>query len=152
MHLAHRAGFARIVILVLGLSAVFAGTPARAQSDPQVMANKAVVMEVVQQIINARQVDLADQLVAANMIQHLDRPTDGLAGYKAHYQKLFKRFKDYTLDIYHVAADGDIVIVHGRLHGITYGGNKINFHVADVYRLANGKLAERWHVEQLINQ
>ncbi len=152
MRLAHLADLARVCILVLGLGAAFAGAPARAQMDPQTVANKAVVEEVVNQIINGRQVDLADQLVAADMVQHLDRPTEGLAEYKAHYNSLFKRFKDYTLDVYHVAADGDIVAVHGRLHGITHGGNKINFHVADFYRMDQGKVAERWHVEQLINQ
>lgn len=152
MRLAHPAELIRFCILIVGLGAAVAATPARAQMDPQVVANKAIVEEVVRQIINARQVDLADQLVADDMVQHLDRPTEGLAAYKAHYQKLFKRYKDYTLDVYHVAADGDIVVVHGRLHGITNGGNKINFHVADIYRMAQGKLAERWHVEQLINQ
>lgn len=128
------------------------GAPAKAQVDPQAIANKAIVMEIVNQIINQRQVDIADALVGDNMVQHLNRPTQGLAAYKAHYQKLFKRFKDYTLDVSHVIADADNVAVHGRLHGITKGGNKINFHVVDIYRLENGKLAERWHVEQIINQ
>jgi predicted SnoaL-like aldol condensation-catalyzing enzyme len=137
------------LVLVLSLSA--ANLPARAQMDARAVANKAVVMEVVHQIINARNVDLADQLVTADMVQNLDRPTQGLEAYKAHYRKIFKRYRDYTLDVSHVAADGDIVMVHGRLYGITKGGNKINFNVADIYRMSGGKIAERWHVEQLIN-
>ena len=148
MTLVSRAVFVIALVCVWALSAA----PLRAQSDPETIANRAVVMEVVAQIINGRQLELADQLVAADMVQHLDRPTQGLAGYKAHYNKLFKRFKDYTLEVYNVAAEGEIVAVHGRLHGITHGGNKINFHVADIYRLAGGKLAERWHVRQLINR
>ena len=152
MHLVHRDLFARVAATAIVCTCVLAAVPARAQGDPQSIANRAVVMEVVTQIINGRQVDLADQLVAEDMVQNLDRPTKGLAGYKAHYKKLFKRFKDYTLDVYNVAAEGEIVAVHGRLHGITHGGNKINFNVADIYRLSGGKLAERWHVRQLINQ
>lgn len=152
MRLVPRAAFARATAFALVCASVMAAAPARAQSDPQTVASKAVVMEVVEQIINGRQVGLADQLVAANMVQHLNRPTEGLAEYKAYYQTLFKRFKEYTLDVYHVAAEGEIVAVHGRLHGITHGGNKINFSVADIYRVSGGKLAERWHVRQLINK
>ena len=152
MHLVHRAVFVRAAALAVLCAGVLVAAPAWAQSDPEAIANRAVVMEIVTQIINGRQVELADQLVDAGMVQHLDRPTEGLAGYKAHYKKIFKRFKDYTLDVYNVAAEGEIVAVHGRLHGITHGGNKINFNVADIYRLSGGKLAERWHVRQLINQ
>ena len=152
MPLSHRAVFARAAVLALVCACFMAVAPARAQGDPQAIANRAVVMEVVAQIINGRQLELADQLVAADMVQHLDRPTQGLAGYKAHYKTIFKRFKDYTLEVHHVAAEGDIVAVHGRLHGITHGGNKINFNVADIYLLSGGKLAERWHVRQLINK
>jgi predicted SnoaL-like aldol condensation-catalyzing enzyme len=138
-----------LLVLVLGLSAT--NLPAHAQMDARVVANKAVVLEVVQQIINSRNVDLADQLVTSDVVQNLDRPTEGLEAYKAYYRKIFKRYRDYTLEVSHVAADGDIVMVHGRLFGITKGGNKINFNVADIYRMSGGKIAERWHVEQLIN-
>ena len=139
------------LILLLVLCLIAASLPARAQMDARVVAHKAVVMEVIQQIINKRHIDLADQLVAAGVVQNLDRPTEGLEAYKTHYRKIFKRYRDYTLDIFHVAADGDLVMVHGRLHGITKGGNKINFNVTDIYRMSGGKIAERWHVEQLIN-
>jgi len=138
-----------LLLLVLGLGV--ASAPARAQMDARVVANKAVVMEVVQQVINARNIDLANQLVTADMVQNLDRPTEGLEAYKAHYRKIFKRYRDYTLEVSHIAADGDIVMVHGRLYGITKGGNKINFNVTDIYRMSGGMIAERWHVEQLIN-
>lgn len=151
MPLMHRDAFARLPAIAVVCACVLVAVPARAQGDPQAVANRAVVVEVVQQIINGRQLELADRLIAADMVQNLDRPTQGLAGYKAHYAKLFKRFKDYTLDVYHVAAEGEIVAVHGRLHGITHGGNKINFKVADIYRVSGGKVAERWHIRQLIN-
>ena len=141
-----------VTALALTVGCALGAASAWAQSDPQTVANKAVVTEIVNQIINGRQIELADQLVAEDMVQHLNRETKGLAEYKAHYQKIFKRYKDYILDVYQIVADGEIVVVYGRLHGITNGGNKINFHVADIYRLSGGRLAERWHVEQLINK
>ncbi|MFQ5773084.1 MAG: ester cyclase [Kiloniellaceae bacterium] len=140
------------VVLAACLAATIASAPARAQSDPRTAANKAIVLEVVEQIINGRNLDIADQLVAPDFVQHLYRPTQGLDGFKTYYATLFKRFREYTIDVYHVAADGDIVMVHGRLHGVTHGNNKINFQIADIYRLEGGMLAERWHVEQLIEE
>ena len=75
-----------LTALALTVVCAFGAASANAQSDPQTVANKAVVTEIVNQIINGRQIELADQLVAEDMVQHLNRPTQGLAEYKAHYQ------------------------------------------------------------------
>jgi predicted SnoaL-like aldol condensation-catalyzing enzyme len=44
-----------------------------------------------------------------------------------------------------MVANGDYVVVHGRVSGI---GLPVNWIVADIVRLANGKLAEHWAVIQ----
>jgi predicted SnoaL-like aldol condensation-catalyzing enzyme len=44
-----------------------------------------------------------------------------------------------------VVANGDYVLLHGRFSGI---GLPANWIVADIVRLANGKLAEHWDVIQ----
>jgi predicted SnoaL-like aldol condensation-catalyzing enzyme len=40
-------------------------------------------------------------------------------------------------------ADGDFVMLHGRFSGI---GQPVNWIVADVVRVENGRLAEHWDV------
>jgi predicted SnoaL-like aldol condensation-catalyzing enzyme len=44
-----------------------------------------------------------------------------------------------------VVANGDYVVLHGRFSGI---GLPVNWIVADIVRLENGKLAEHWDVIQ----
>ena len=109
-----------------------------------------VVVDFVEQVINGHDLSVAEQLLTPDFTQHMSPPiAPGRDGFMKHYQKLFKRIAEYQIDIDHVLASDGLAAVHGRLHGVTKGGNKIDFRVIDIYRLDGGKIAERWHVRQL---
>lgn len=135
----------------LAALAVLLFCAATAPAGAQTQVSKAVIEQVIEQIVNGRDLGAADILIDAGIVQHIS-PAEGpgLDNYKAHYTKLFKRYKTYQFDVGHSVAEGDLVAVYGRLHGQTKGGNKINFQVMELYRVENGKVAERWHVRQLI--
>jgi predicted SnoaL-like aldol condensation-catalyzing enzyme len=52
--------------------------------------------------------------------------------------------KDFSYEPGMVAAEGDLVMVHGRYVG--WGPNPMI--AVDIFRVANGKLAEHWDVMQ----
>ena len=136
----------RLMALVLFLLAA-AAAPAGAQNQ----ASKAVAEQVIERIVNGRDLAAADKLIGPGLVQHISPAiAPGLETYKKTYAKLFKRYKSYRFDVDHSVAEGNLVALYGRLHGETKGGNKINFQVMELYRIENGKVVERWHVRQLI--
>ncbi len=113
--------------------------------------SKAVVLEVIESVFNAQNLDTAAEWIHEDLIQHAKPELpNGLDGFKAHYGSIFKRFRTYKFDVYRITGDADMVSVQGRLHGVTNGNNKINFSVSDFYRLEDGKVIEIWRVRQLI--
>ena len=137
-------------LVIAGLS-LLPGTAARSQTADATAKSRTVVVQYLEQIIKGRRLEAADRLIAPDIAQHVVPAVPaGLDGFKRHYAKLFKRFREYNLDVSHMVAEGDLVTVYGRLHGVTRGNSRIDFRVADVYRVAGGKIAERWRVRQII--
>ena len=121
--------------------------PANAQTE----VSKAVIQQLLEQVVNGQDLGAADILIDEGLVQHISPAiAPGLESYKKHYAKLFKRYKSYRFDVDHSVAEGNLVAVYGRLHGQTKGGNKIDFQVMELYRVEGGKVVERWHVRQLI--
>jgi len=120
--------------------------------DPASDRSKAVVLEVIEGIINGRNLELADEFIHPDLVQHTDPGiAPGLDGFKAHYKKTFERFATYQFELRRIAGEEGMVAIQGRLHGVTKGNNKINFRVSDFYRLEDGKVIEIWRVQQLLN-
>ena len=115
--------------------------------------SKVVVLEVIESIFNAQSLDRAEELIHKDLVQNA-QPNEalltGLDGFKAHYGKIFKRFRTYQLDVHRITGDANMVGIQGRLHGVTEGNNEINFWVSDFYRLEDNKVIEFWRVKQAI--
>ncbi len=105
-------------------------------------ANKATVLEYTKQVRQHRHFDKLDVFVAKDLTQHAaaigagrDGLGDWLASPKAgNYEMLFK-----------VIGQGDFVVTYGKRHA---SGKDIA--VFDLYRLADGKIAEHWMTEEEI--
>jgi len=62
---------------------------------------------------------------------------------------------DLSADIEQMVVSGDRVVVHLRFHGHFTGefkgvkgqGQTVDFIATDIYRVANGQIAENWHLE-----
>lgn len=62
---------------------------------------------------------------------------------------------DLQADIEQMVVSGDRVVVHLRFHGQFTGefkgvqgqGQNVDFIATDIYRVANGQIAENWHLE-----
>ena len=84
-----------------------------------------------------------DRLVSDNYQQHSPRIPNGTAAIKALLGNLPADFR-YEPGL--VVAEGDYVTIHGRYFG--WGPKPMM--AVDIFRVANGKIAEHWDVVQPI--
>src|SRR5882757_268098 len=105
-------------------------------------ANRALVIEAFDALFNRRDYVAAEALWSPDYIQHSAHIPPGRSG-------LFELVKSLPAELRYehqlVVAYGNHVILHGRFSG---HGRPTNWVVADVVRIAEGKLAEHWDVIQ----
>jgi epsilon-lactone hydrolase len=103
-------------------------------------ANRALVIEAFDALFNRRDYFAAEKFWSRDYIQHSAHIPPGRSG-------LFELVKSLPAELRYehqlVVAYGDHVILHGRFSG---HGRPANWVVADVVRIADGKLAEHWDV------
>jgi predicted SnoaL-like aldol condensation-catalyzing enzyme len=104
--------------------------------------NKAFVLEAFETLFVKRDYAAAERFWAPNYIQHSAHIPPGREG-------LFNMIKGlpdgFPYENGLTVANGDYVMLHGRFSGI---GLPVDWIVADIVRLENGKLAEHWDVIQ----
>src|SRR5258706_1891742 len=118
--------------------------------------NKAVVRRFFAEVINAGNLDRADELVTADYIEHQRLPgaegRQGIAVAKAFLSMMRGAFPDYHFDIEDLVAEGDKVVARltvsgthrGEMMGLAPTGKRVRTLGIEVFRVADGKLAEHW--------
>ena len=105
-------------------------------------ANRALVIEAFDTLFNRRDYSRAEAFWSPDYIQHSAHIAPGRSG-------LFDLVRSLPAELRYqhqlVVAHGDHVILHGRFSN---HGQPINWVVADIVRIADGKLAEHWDVIQ----
>jgi predicted SnoaL-like aldol condensation-catalyzing enzyme len=104
--------------------------------------NKAIVLEAIDTLFNKRDYTAAERFWSPEYIQHsayIEPGRDGLFN--------FVKAAPPSLKYEHgvILAEGDYVIVHGRISNI---GLPANWITADIVRLKNGIIVEHWDVIQ----
>ena len=124
----------------------------RAQVDVQIIAARRYAT-----FWNTGDEALARAALAPNFIDNTlpsGRP-QGLTGPLAASKVMRAAIPDMGCDIEQMIVAGDRVVAHLRFHGHFTGrfkqiqgqGQTINFIATDIYRIARGRIAENWHVE-----
>ena len=104
-------------------------------------ANKALVLEVIKGVFINRDPTVLDRLFSSDYRQHNPQIPNGTAAIKGLLGNLSSDFK-YEPGL--VLAEGDYVSIHGRYLG--WGPKPMV--AVDIFRVANGKIAEHWDVMQ----
>ena len=104
--------------------------------------NKALVLEAFDTLFNKRDYTAAERFWSPNYIQHSAHIEPGCDG-------LFSLIKSIPPTLRYepgvIVAEGDFVIIHGRFSGF---GLPVNWIAADIIRMKDGILIERWDVIQ----
>lgn len=108
-------------------------------------------------LLGSDDLSVLDELCTADMVNHALAPgrPAGLAGTREFLTNRGSRFGDTGWSSLTVVAEGDFVVQYGVRGGWWSGGDLLGFdapagnysrEVAFIYRLADGKIAERWAI------
>lgn len=107
--------------------------------------NKALVLAAVKQLIGERNPDAVDTYVHDDYIQHSPQVKGGKAGLRAALEQLRQLPvpEQRESPVVMVMAEDDYVLL---LMQLSFMGKRLA--IADLYRVADGKLAEHWDATQ----
>jgi len=120
---------------------------------PDIEANKAIVRRYFE-TFNAGELHRLDEIVARNYGDRLEGQTAGIEVVRSYLKGLKASFPNFTWTIEQIIAEGDRVAVMNRVTGThvhDFGGmkatgNRVDFKAFQIYRIADGRLAEHWEV------
>jgi steroid delta-isomerase-like uncharacterized protein len=119
----------------------------------QLEDNKALVRRFFSAIEHGELV-VFDQIVSQDYDDHLAGQSPGREALKRYFTGLRTAFPDLTLPITRMVAEGDYVSVLNSVQGTHRGeflgrqptGKRVDAMAFQLYRVANGQLAEHWEV------
>lgn len=117
--------------------------------------NKAIIRQLIEEVINQNNLSLGEQLMAADIIEHEELPPGiptGIEGTRIMFTMLHNAFPDFKATINDLIAEDDKVVVfmtwtgtqHGEWMGLPPSGKPMSINVMDIFRVADGKLVEHW--------
>ncbi|MDB4950954.1 MAG: hypothetical protein JWM27_3603, partial [Gemmatimonadetes bacterium] len=121
--------------------------PTLAASASTADANKAVVRQLYERVFNRHDVDAADALMRVDYIQHNPNLATGRDAFKQAFRQMFAMVPDVHVEILHIVAEGDLVVVHVMNTATRPGGGRIEQPGFDLFRVQNGLIAEHWDAE-----
>jgi steroid delta-isomerase-like uncharacterized protein len=123
--------------------------------------NKALANRMVEEFFNQRDLTVADDILAADMVEHEELPPGmpvGREGTKAMFTMMYTAFPDFQATVENLIAEDDRVVVHmlwtgthqGEFMGIPPTGRRMSINVIDILRVADGKFVEHWGVSDMM--
>ena len=122
--------------------------------------NKAVIRRWIEDVWGKGDLAALSEVAAADLVDHNSTPglTPGVEGQKAIILMLRSAFPDGTNTLEDVIAEGDKIVdrhtfrgTHtGAFMGIPPTGKPVTFTGMEITRIANGKIVETWHQEDLL--
>ena len=121
----------------------------------QTEESKALLRRITDEIWTAGRVELIDDLIAEDFVDHVEIP--GLEGvgrerYRASVEAMRTAFPDYHEEIVWLLGEDDravsLALLSGTHRGPLYGmeptGKTIEYHAMGALRFASGQAVERW--------
>ena len=167
------AFFRNVVLAGAALPVLFAGCGPRAADSPTADAagaadaaaaldasdglsvedrNRAVVLRYMEEVVNQKNLDALDEVMAEDWIAHNPGEPNGREGLRQFFAGMFEQFPEIHADVKRVVAQGDLVVVHSHYtaseadRGNDWAPNSSA--TADFFRLEEGMIVEHWDVVQ----
>jgi len=121
----------------------------------QTEESKGLLRRITDEIWNKRRLDLIDELIAADFVDHIEMPGvegSGREHYRASVTVMHSAFPDYREEILWSVAEGDRAVSYvrltgtheGPLYGLEPTGRRVEFNTMGALRFASGRAIERW--------
>jgi steroid delta-isomerase-like uncharacterized protein len=117
--------------------------------------NKALVRRWFEELLNQNNLDVADEIVARDHVEHdptLPDTPPGPEGVRQSVSLYHRAFPDAHITVEDQIAEGDRVVTRwtgrgthqGDLMGVPPSGNRVTVAGVTINRIADGKIAESW--------
>ncbi len=117
--------------------------------------NKALARRVIEEMFNKGNLDVADELLAPDYVDHdpaMPEDIRGPEGFKEYVSAFRSAFSDLHVEIEDQIAEGDLVATRwtgtgthdGEFAGIPPTGNRVTLPGMEIVRISDGKLVEGW--------
>lgn len=122
--------------------------------------NKEIVRRYYEEAFEEGQTELLEELVADDVVNHnplsdetlTTEEAEGFEGFRHHVMAAKEGFPDATIRIDDLLAEDDKVMIRftfegtheGRFGGIEPTGNRVSQSNLGLFRISDGKIAERW--------
>lgn len=135
---------------VLSLGLLAGCQPADVSSTEE--RNKAVVLRYMQEVVNGRNLDLLDEIMAEDWVAHNPGEQNGRENLKKFFAGMFAQYPEVYADVKRIVAEGNLVFVQSH-----YTGRKQDRGddwapgsgaAADIFRLEDGVIVKHWDVLQ----
>jgi len=112
--------------------------------------NKKIIERRVEEIWNQGKLATIDELIAVNLISN-GQPV-GREGFRQFVTAVRTAFPDIHFTVEDTVVEGDKVVIRytgrgthqGAFAGIPATGKQVHFPGIDIFRIANGQMAEEW--------
>jgi predicted ester cyclase len=121
--------------------------------------HKAVVQRFYKDVLEGGDLSAVDQIAVQDVVDHTPAPGQGpgAEGVKQFVSGLRRGLSNLQVDVERMVAEGDLIACHitvrgrhtGELFGAPPSGKDVAFRIADMVRLRDGKVIERWGVEDM---
>jgi steroid delta-isomerase-like uncharacterized protein len=130
---------------------------ARRASD----ANKAMMQRFYDEVVNAGNIDVIDELLSEDFTEHEEVPglPQDREGVKQFFAMMRNAFPDLHFAVEEMLAEGDLVAAHvtvrgthtgGEFMGIPAGGRSVDFQAMDLVRFGDGIATAHWGVTDMV--
>ena len=124
--------------------------------------NKELVRRMDEEIWNKGNLEIMDELYSPNFVWHFlptGSETIGLDSLREEVRNHRKAFPDWTEEIKHIIAEGDLVVIHFVSKGTNEGsfmgnpptGKTVQINEMSIFRIEDGKIAEQWLIPDLLS-
>jgi steroid delta-isomerase-like uncharacterized protein len=119
--------------------------------------NKAVMLRLYEEVFSQGNIDLIDEIMAEDFVEHEELPPgipQGKGAPRALVAMLREAFPDFRATAEEMLEDGDKVITRARFSGTHKGefmgipatGNQVDMSVIDIVEFRDGKAVAHWGI------
>ena len=124
--------------------------------------NKELVRRMDEEVWNKGNFEIIDELYSPNFVWHFlptGSETAGLESLREEVRNHRKAFPDWTEEIKHIIAEGDLVVIHFVSKGTNEGsfmgnpptGKSVQINEMSIFRIVDGKIAEQWLLPDILS-
>ncbi len=114
---------------------------------PQEQRNLDLVLALFDEVLNPLDAEAVDRFLGEDYIQHSALAGGGREGLKAFLRQAKAETPLAVHDVKRCFTDGDHVVVH---YHVRRTPDDTGFAVMDIFRIADGRIAEHWDVIQAV--